>query len=291
VYVCLLPYDLARAEPAMARALAASGLPAEVRFERRRRERRGPERRRLRREEPTERRRVRNAGGRRVADRRAFVHEAPLPPVPGLDPEQAARIRLVERLEAPPRSLEDADTARLVCRAQAGEREPLHVLYERYFDRVYRYVRMLVRDHDEAEDLCQETFIRALQSLDRYERRSMPFRAWLFRIARNAALHRLEKRRRLAPQRPEDLHEQPASPEPIADTIADRRLVELVEQLPLPQRQVIFLRFCCDLDTLETAAVMGRTPDAARQLQARAMRELRRRIGEIAPALAAPSPG
>jgi RNA polymerase sigma-70 factor (ECF subfamily) len=81
------------------------------------------------------------------------------------------------------------DDETLVGRATAGDREAFGELYERCVRRVFKHVLYMVNDVDLAEDLTEQTFLRALQAVHRYERRGVPFLAWLLRIARNLYLN------------------------------------------------------------------------------------------------------
>ena len=91
-------------------------------------------------------------------------------------------------------SLADEDRAdrarlrRVVARAKSGDRDALRQLYERYSDNVFSYVRTIIHDEHEAEDVTQHVFTKLLTKIDRYEERSVPFAAWLLRIARNCAI-------------------------------------------------------------------------------------------------------
>jgi RNA polymerase sigma factor (sigma-70 family) len=87
----------------------------------------------------------------------------------------------------------DPDVA-AVAAVVAGETARFGEIYRRHYARVHSYARGLLRDSAEAEDIAQETFLLALRALPRYEDRGLPFRAWLLRIAHNAALKRLGAR-------------------------------------------------------------------------------------------------
>lgn len=147
-------------------------------------------------------------------------------------------------------------------------------LYDRHFSRVYAYVVRRVRDRAEAEDVTAEVFLRALASLPSFEWRGVPFSAWLFRIAG----HELADRRRAA-ARISDAD----PPEPANDPELERQiaLFELVGQLANDQRRVIELRFGEGRSIQETAAVIGRTEGAVKQLQRRALANLREAIGGV----------
>src|SRR3712207_9019750 len=90
---------------------------------------------------------------------------------------------------APRRSgISQEDVRRLVERAQAGDREALEELYLLHFDRIYSYLHMSVGSRHDAEDLTTQTFVKMLESIDRFRWQSVPFSAWLFRIAHNLAM-------------------------------------------------------------------------------------------------------
>jgi RNA polymerase sigma-70 factor, ECF subfamily len=244
--------------------------------------RRGRDRRELP-QSPQERRKIRAKAGRRIEHRRAALVPAQTPELPPQAEPYRDRITFVERLEPPTLAREDADTARLVGRLQGGEHALFGHLYQRYFDRVYAYLRITLQDAHEAEDATQEVFLRVLEALPKYERRAAPFRAWLFRIVRNSAINRLRQRQRLSVESPDELarrsetHAEMPAPTSL-QWLDDHELLGLVEQLPLAQRQVIVLRYMMELRSSEIAEVLDRSPDAIRQLHARAMRFLRGRM-------------
>jgi RNA polymerase sigma-70 factor, ECF subfamily len=73
-----------------------------------------------------------------------------------------------------------------VERGKEGDMEALHFLYVRYWADVLRFVRSLVGDHHEAEDITQDVFAKLMAAIHEYEQREAPFAAWLLRVARNA---------------------------------------------------------------------------------------------------------
>jgi RNA polymerase sigma-70 factor (ECF subfamily) len=236
-----------------------------------------------------DRRLVRALAGRRVSERRAAVLAAPAPELPRRARAHAHRIAFVERLEPTQLHSEDVDTARLVARFQAGERDAFAALYMRYFDRVYSYLRLVLRSSAEAEDAAQNVFLTLLEALPRYERREAPFRGWLFVIVRNHARAVLKRNARV------ELHAQlepepPGAAEPAPPTdselpalgwVADRELLLFIERLPLAQRQVLALRYMLDLSYPEIAAVLDRGQDDVRSLHSRAVRFLRARLTAV----------
>jgi RNA polymerase sigma factor (sigma-70 family) len=180
---------------------------------------------------------------------------------------------------------EDADTADLVARIQGGELELFSGLYERYFDRIYAYLRVLLRNAHEAEDATQQVFMQAFEALPRY-RPHHPFRAWLFTIARNRGMDEYRKRERLEIRDPNAIeqsleHEAPGGELPVLEWISDQDLLLFIERLPLPQRQALLMRYLLDLTNVEIGAAMGRSAEDVRKLHHRALRFLESRLVAI----------
>jgi RNA polymerase sigma-70 factor (ECF subfamily) len=287
---CVVPRELAAKLHEPLRRHFRDDRWVEVVVERRAADRRQEEsRRRVEAEPPNgqERRQIHNREGRRVGERRAPLIPVEMPPLPRKARPYAERLMFLERLAHPSEHDEDLDTARLVTRIQAGDREGYAELYMRYFDRVYGYLRMLLRDSHEAEDVAQQVFLRVLEALPKYERRRQPFRAWLFTIVRNQALTNLSKRQRMQVVEPEEIDRRRESAgereqlSRVLEWIADRELLLFIERLPLAQRQVLVMRFMLDLNSTEIAEMIDSTPEAVRALQARAMRSLRARLTSV----------
>jgi RNA polymerase sigma-70 factor (ECF subfamily) len=235
----------------------------------------------------SERRLRRNVDGRRVADRRAtLVPVEPPTPLPRRLEPHAERLPFVERLDLGPEHEEDVDTARLVLHWQAGDRGAFARIYERYFDRVYSYLRIALNDAHEAEDATQQVFMSMMEALGRFELRSAPVRGWLFRIVRNHAISHARRHGRVRVEEPSavdrrrDVVEGEPSPE-VLEWLTDTDVVVLVERLPLAQRQVLLLRYMLDLSFQEVGEVLYRSPEAVRQLHQRALSSLRSRLAAL----------
>jgi RNA polymerase sigma-70 factor (ECF subfamily) len=200
---------------------------------------------------------------------------------------QAARLSFVERVEAAAEQVEDLDSARLVIGFQAGDRDAFAALYRRYFDRVYGYLKLVLRDHHEAEDATQQVFIKALEALPRYERRKQPFRAWLFIVVRNYAVQLLRRDNALVLES-EELNNRVDRAAPTADAqlralsfVTDQDFMVLIGRLPLPQRQVLALRYMLDLPHAEIATILDREPGAVRAIHHRALKALETRLTRL----------
>ncbi|MGA9724446.1 MAG: sigma-70 family RNA polymerase sigma factor [Candidatus Binatus sp.] len=176
---------------------------------------------------------------------------------------------------------ESAERARI--EAAQRDRGRFADLYEDNFERVYAYVARRVRDRDEAQDITADVFHLALKNLARFEWRGLPFAAWLFKIASNEIVDRAKGIARRQVLAREVFHEAPDRVEVPAGIEADERrarLFKLVERLPRDQSRVIAMRFAEDKSIREIATALGRTEGSVKQLQFRAMQNLRVRLGD-----------
>jgi RNA polymerase sigma-70 factor (ECF subfamily) len=159
---------------------------------------------------------------------------------------------------------------------EAAQRDPARFadLYERNFARVYAYISRRVQGRDEAEDLTSEVFQHALAHLGRFEWRGVPFAAWLYRIAANAIHDRRKQAGRESPSLEENVESEDAAEE------IERRamLFELVDDLAEDQRRVIVQRFVEQKSIKEIAQELRRTEGAVKQLQFRALQNLRTKM-------------
>ena len=87
------------------------------------------------------------------------------------------------------------ETQIAVSRAKEGDDEAMRFLYLRYSHNIYGYVRSIVRDDHEAEDVTQHVFAKLMTVLHKYDDRGIPFFAWLLRLARNLAIDHLRANR------------------------------------------------------------------------------------------------
>jgi RNA polymerase sigma-70 factor (ECF subfamily) len=153
----------------------------------------------------------------------------------------------------------------------------LEELYRSSRDDVYAYVFTLVRERAAAEDITALAFERAYRRRRTFDRRRGEQRAWLFGIARNAALDELRRRRRHATLLTEPQSSGPATADDSLEVALRRTTVrEALSRLPAREREVVALKFHAGLSNGELARVLGIGESAAGTLLYRTMEKLRK---------------
>jgi RNA polymerase sigma-70 factor (ECF subfamily) len=167
---------------------------------------------------------------------------------------------------------------------ESAQRDPARFgdLYEHYFELVYAYVARRVRDRSEAEDLTAEVFHKALRSLARFKWTGAPFAAWLFRIASNMISDRAKRAARegiLGSDQSDPEIRAPQSQQADLEQSEDSAaLFRLVDRLAEDQRLVLRMRFAEERSISEIAHTLGRSEGAIKQLQFRALENVRKRL-------------
>lgn len=196
---------------------------------------------------------------------------------------KATRRRARKRLardaaeRVPGQVAQGADERMLV---EAAQRDPaeFEALYELHFERVYAFVASRVRDRATAEDVTSEVFHKGLANLPSYEWRGVAFAAWLLKIAANAIVDCAKRAAREFPA-PDDPPERAIRLD-LQDSEMraiehSAQLFRLVGQLPEVQKQVVYERFVEQRSIREIAQRLGKTEGAVKQLQLRAVQNLR----------------
>jgi RNA polymerase sigma-70 factor, ECF subfamily len=185
----------------------------------------------------------------------------------------------------PVRNPDELDEGELVSLARSDP-SAFGLLYERYVDRVFAYLRTYTETHDDAADLTQHVFLRALEALPGYRDRGLPFGAWLFRIARNAATDTFRRQRRSLPWehvpeslQPISLHD-PESASLRRETLNQMRV--LVGMLGPEKQELLALRFAAGLSSREIASMLGRSPAAVQKELVRIMHSLKEQARDTA---------
>jgi RNA polymerase sigma-70 factor (ECF subfamily) len=172
------------------------------------------------------------------------------------------------------------DEESLVQRAQQRDEKAFAQLYEGHFDKIYRYVVLRIGNAIEAEDVTQQVFLNALQSISSFKWKGAPFSAWLFRIAHNQVVDYLRKKTRQATESlDESLVISKSDPQLVVEQRLDiEQLILATKQLTKAQQEVIALRFVSELSTAQVAKVMGKSEGAVKALQHSAIVALRKAL-------------
>lgn len=173
----------------------------------------------------------------------------------------------------------DRDRA-LVDGARTGDQASLVALYERYYDRVYRYALSRLGSVADAEDLAQDTFLKMVDKLPSFRWKGPPFAAWLFRIAHNGVVDMLRRRAVRRTQVPIDAVQVAAAVTDdtggLDDSLLLQDLINAMGKLTHIQQEVISLRFSAGLSVSEAAHALGKAEGTIRATQFQAIKALRR---------------
>lgn len=155
------------------------------------------------------------------------------------------------------------------------EQKLLTLVYEKYPRELYLYIYSLSRNHHIAEDLTQETFLKALLSLPEEHGN---IRAWLYMVARNLFFNYREKASRNVSLE-EEMKRSDEEKDLLANMIENERKLQLyqaLKKLDMKKREILLLQYFGDLSQKEIAAVLHITPENVRVLAYRAKKELKK---------------
>lgn len=178
----------------------------------------------------------------------------------------------------------------LLASARQGQAAGWEAIVGRNQEAVFRLAYLLLSDSAEAQDVTQETFIRAYQALGRFDA-SRPMRPWLLRIAANLARNRrralgryffaLQRALRAEPE----AGKQPSVEALSAQDFESQSLWQAVRRLARPDQEVVYLRFFLELPEAEMAAALDTAPGTVKSRLHRALKRLRAVIEESYPEL------
>lgn len=176
--------------------------------------------------------------------------------------------------------------ALLVARAIQRDADAFAQLYDLYFDRIYRFVRLKLNNPADAEDVTAGVFLNAWRSIERFSpKHDASFVAWLFRLAHNALVDRYRRERETVPL-------DSAAPiasmvnNPEAEVEWQTTLDELhhaINELTEEQRDVVLLRFVEGFSARTVGDILGKQEGAVRGMQFRAIEALRRALNLVRP--------
>ena len=173
----------------------------------------------------------------------------------------------------------------LLKKAKNGDTQAFGELYDLFADRIFRFIHFKIQDKAHAEDLLQEIFIRAWRGMATFRiEADANFTGWIYKIAQNATNDQLRKMYR----NPESLEldenmavsESGSNAESLDKKIEFESVREAFEYLPVQYKQILELRYVQDLTVQEVCKITGKTALAVRLAQHRALKQLRKIIGE-----------
>ncbi len=172
-----------------------------------------------------------------------------------------------------------------IVEAAKSDINTFEILYQRYVDRVYRYMCTRTESDEDAADLTQQVFLQAMRALPRYRIRGVPFAAWLFRIARHLATDRYRRAKNtiswnLLPDMPQELGSQ--DPETHLLRAEMYALVGAsIQKLDPYKRELLALRFAAGLSTAEIAQAVGRSQSSVKKQLTRIMQILKMQAQKV----------
>ncbi len=173
---------------------------------------------------------------------------------------------------------------RLVQAACRGEESAIEALYRTHYDTIYRYILLRVGSRSTAEDVTSQVFLGMVRGLGRYSDEGKPFVAWLYGIAQKQVAFFMRGHSR-APSAVDldavvELAADSAGPLATAEQRELRgAIARALAKVPDGQREVLMLRYILSLSVAETAAVVGRSEGAVKQLQLRGLTTLKGILG------------
>jgi RNA polymerase sigma-70 factor (ECF subfamily) len=173
------------------------------------------------------------------------------------------------------------DEELLVQRAQKQDSEAFAQIYEAYFDKIYRYLAVRIRNETEAEDMTQQVFMKVLQSISSYKSKGLPFSSWIYRIAHNQMVDFMRQQNKKSTVDIEELQLPYTGEDPqhrLEQEVDIEELKKATQKLTAAQQEVLSLRFTGELSIAQCAEIMGKSEGAIKALQHSAVLSLRKAL-------------
>lgn len=175
-------------------------------------------------------------------------------------------------------SLPDYDIPNLVQRTQEGDSQAIATLYSLHYQKIYTFAYYRLSGNVPlAEDIAEEVFLRAFRTIGSFKWKGVSFSAWLITIARNLIVD-LSRRPEALPLEETWLDTSLDPSKIVEEAVLQQEMYQALEKLTVDQKDVIILRFFEDFSIAETAKITGKTIEAVKRLQARALAMLGRNM-------------
>ncbi|MDQ7027012.1 MAG: sigma-70 family RNA polymerase sigma factor [Anaerolineae bacterium] len=174
------------------------------------------------------------------------------------------------------------EQAKLITLAKQGDSQAISQLYRAHAQAIYRYIAYRVPTSADAEDITSDVFMRMLEGLSSYEIMSVPFEAWLYRIATHRIADFFRKRSRQKTHI--ELHETLANDDPMPEESIQKQqefknLRTALGYLSQEQQDVLILRFIENKSHEDVANILEKSQSAVRTIQHRALVRLSQLLG------------
>ena len=178
-----------------------------------------------------------------------------------------------------------ADEQQLIRQVQVeGSRDAFRILVERYMRQAYNIAFGYVNDHDDAEDVAQESFVRVFRSIRSF-RGDAEFSTWLYRIVSNLAMNHIRKQKRLASreQRTTDtVADYPGLHSELLDRLETKDSIErALHQLPTLQRATVILRHLNGLSTKQVSGILSCSEGTVKTHLYRGLKKLKSKLQDM----------
>ena len=157
----------------------------------------------------------------------------------------------------------------------ANEKTSFSLLVQQHHEKLYNFIYRYTRNRQDAEDLTQDTFVKAFKNFHRYDSK-YAFASWLFTIGRRTVFNHYRRARRMEPME-FDIADESERPDGAAEKQDNRNSVwEAAKKLKKEYREVLVLKYIEDFSILEIANVLGKTQSNIKILLFRARNQLRK---------------
>jgi len=166
---------------------------------------------------------------------------------------------------------------------QAGESASFGILYDRYIEKIYRFIYYKTFSKEVTEDLVSDVFTKALEKIHSYQPEKGPFSAWLYRIARNGVIDYYRTRKSTVTiDDTFELSTDDRTAEAHDAVNALGKVTEYLKTLTPKQREIITLRVWEEKSYREIAEIVGGTEDSVKMAFSRSIRDVREQCGPFA---------
>jgi RNA polymerase sigma-70 factor, ECF subfamily len=174
------------------------------------------------------------------------------------------------------------DDSLYVKQVQAGNAESFGVLYDRYIDKIYRFIYYKTFNKETAEDLTSEVFHKALVKISSFDLDKGGFSTWLYQIARNRVIDYYRTAKSVVPLEDVfDIGVDERTPETLDAVAKLAQVTEYLQTLSAKQREIITLRVWEEKSYREIAELVGGSEDSVKMAYSRSIKELREKCGPV----------